>query len=249
MKTVSLSRDLIHTGNLILINGRYPYRETAANRSLVALEEGIRLERQVAAVYTKLMEALSAREQIVAVSGWRSREEQEQIYRESLLENGADFTTKYVALPGHSEHQTGLAVDLALQQEEIDFLCPHFPNTGICGDFREKAGYFGLIERYPQNKEDITGIAYEPWHFRYVGAPHGMIMQCTGDTLEEYHARLKQHPYGEKPMQYAFDGLKIEVGYLPAEDETTEFEIAADASYAVSGNNMDGFIVTLAVWV
>ena len=249
MKTVSLSSNMIYTGNLILVNRHYPYKKSSADISLVSVgsaDNNVFLDRQYATIYAKLIDDLCAWEQIKAISGWRSQQEQEQIYNESLVENGEDFTTKYVALPGHSEHQTGLAVDLALNQPDIDFLRPYFPYTGICGDFRNKTGHYGFIERYPKGKENITGISYEPWHFRYVGAPHSMIMNRMGDTLEEYHARLKQFPYGYKPLKYDFGGSVIEISYLAADKEITVFEIERDTVYIVSGNNMDGFIIT--VW-
>ena len=111
-------------------------------------------------------------------------------YLQSLLENGEEFTNKFVARPGHSEHQTGLAIDLGLKQPDIDFLRPNFPYEGICQTFRELAADYGFIERYPVGKEAITGIAHEPWHFRYVGVPHAKIMVDHNWTLEEYHLHL-----------------------------------------------------------
>jgi len=249
MKTVSLSSDDIYAGNLILVNQKYPYTETHADIRLTSVgtsDHYVLLERQYAAIYTKLMDELNAWGQIMAMSGWRSRREQEQIYNESLSENGADFTGKYVALPEHSEHQTGLAVDLALNKADIDVLRPYFPYEGICGAFRKKAGQYGFIERYPKGKESITGIAYEPWHFRYVGAPHAMIMNRTGETLEEYLVRLKQFDYGRRPLEYDLGASTIEISYLVADEETTAFEMEDDAIYMASGNNMDGFIIT--VW-
>lgn len=77
---------------------------------------------------------------IVPVSGYRSLNEQMDIYNDSLKDNGEDFTRKYVALPKHSEHQTGLAIDLGLNKEKIDFIRPDFPYDGICGTFRRFAG-------------------------------------------------------------------------------------------------------------
>lgn len=64
-----------------------------------------------------------------------------------LQENGTEFTAKFVAMPGHSEHQTGLAIDLGLRQPDIDFIRPAFPYEGICQKFRELAPAFGFIER------------------------------------------------------------------------------------------------------
>jgi D-alanyl-D-alanine dipeptidase/carboxypeptidase len=247
MKKVSLPLNSIHRGNLILVNSEYPYQESVVDKTPLftgTTDKVVFLERQYARIYTKLIDDLCAWEQITPVSGWRSQQEQEQIYNESLLENGVDFTAKYVASPGHSEHQTGLAVDLALNQPDIDFLRPYFPYTGICGVFREKALHFGFIERYPMGKEEITGIAHEPWHFRYVGAPHAMIMNSTGDTLEEYQIRLKQFSFGSKPLKYAFGQSAIEIFYLPAKEDSVTFEVENDAVFTVSGNNMDGFVLT-----
>lgn len=265
IKTVALSKDEIHTGNLILVNQLYPYKANISGKMLNQIEDDVLLERQFAVAYEQVIEAINAHESIVAVSGWRAEQEQEQIYNDSLAANGKEFTSKYVALPGHSEHQTGLAVDVAYKQTNIDFLRPHFPSDGICEDFRIKARYFGLIERYPKDKENITGIAYEPWHFRYVGAPHALIMQDTEDTLEEYHERLKNYRYGASPLKYDFGNSKIEISYLEANGGTVfeaqgkstgkvgdfgnetcaVLEIENDAIYTVSGNNIDGFIITM----
>jgi D-alanyl-D-alanine dipeptidase/carboxypeptidase len=179
------------------------------------------------------------------VSGWRSKQKQQEIYDQSLLENGAAFTEQFVARPDHSEHQTGLAIDLGLNKLEIDFIRPDFPYFGICQTFREKAVAYGFIERYPKGKEDVTGIAQEPWHFRYVGAPHAAIITELGLTLEEYHVFLKQYPYGKKCFPYRIGNQSITVSYLEATTGAdTKLEIDSDIPYSVSGNNADGFVLT-----
>jgi D-alanyl-D-alanine dipeptidase/carboxypeptidase len=247
MATVSLSRDMVHAGNLILINQENPYCGTFSDRELASVGTGLDsvfVKREVAAVYEELIHAIGSDEQITPVSGWRSQQEQEQIYCTSLTENGVDFTQKYVALPGHSEHQTGFALDLALTSSKIDFLRPYFPRKGICMNFRKMAGIFGFIERYPKGKEAITGIAHEPWHFRYVGAPHAMIMNRMGDTLEEYHARLRGQHSEDNPLEYDFGALIAEIFYLPAGEETTTFTTEVNTMCEISGDNRDGFIVT-----
>lgn len=171
--------------DLILVNRENPYRDTG-NTLVPVGESRVLLSSRCAEPLIQLMDEIGAWGHIELVSGWRSQKEQERIYSDSLSENGAEFTAKYVALPGHSEHQTGLAVDLALKQPDIDALRPYFPYTGICGAFRERAPLYGFIERYPQDKEVITGIAHEPWHFRYVGTPHAVEITRLGVTLEEY---------------------------------------------------------------
>ena len=173
--------------NLILVNRQHRiYGEPDDLVSVSSAYPGIKLRREAWQALRNLLRAAGCADRIVPVSGYRSQKEQEDIYESSLTENGMDFTKKYVALPGCSEHQTGLAIDLALKQAHIDFIRPDFPYDGICGVFRELAPAYGFVERYPAGKEGITGIAHEPWHFRYVGCPHAGIMTERNLTLEEY---------------------------------------------------------------
>ena len=113
-----------------------------------------------------------------------------------MAEHGETFTRQYVALPGCSEHQTGLAIDLGKAAGYIDFIRPAFPYDGVCGRFRRLAARYGFIERYQRGKEEVTGISAEPWHFRYVGAPHAQLMETNGLCLEEYRDFLRQHGPG-----------------------------------------------------
>lgn len=179
---------------LLLVNAAHPMPE-GAEPELAAVDERwsqVLLERQAARMLAACIRAVGGEGQIVPVSGWRSREEQQRIWDDTMEKEGEAFTRQYVALPGCSEHQTGLAIDLGLAAPHIDFIRPDFPDTGVCGAFKEQAGKYGFILRYPAGKEHITGIAHEPWHFRYVGAPHGAIMTQLGLTLEEYLELLEQ---------------------------------------------------------
>ena len=249
MKTITLPKEAVYNGSLILVNNQNPYREGPYDISLVPLDDKnptTLLERQSARLLDKLIDELGAREQIVPVSGWRSKTEQTKIYEDCLTVNGKEFTKKYVAVPGYSEHQTGLAIDLAENKPNIDFIRPDFSYEGICRKFREKAPVFGFVERYPKDREEITGIGWEPWHFRYVGFPHAAIMQQREMTLEEYHAFIKKHVFGINPFCYRADGRKIEISYLKADKKgLTSIEIEDGVFCTVSGNNMDGFVVTI----
>lgn len=170
---------------LVLVNARHACPEEVPD--LVAVGDSpVLLERETARALEALMAELDGWRSIVPVSGWRSFQEQEDIYQSSLAEYGRSFTQKYVALPGHSEHQTGLAIDLGLKGPELDFIRPAFPYEGICQTFRERAADFGFVERYPAGKETIIGIAHEPWHFRYVGQVHARELVRRGLVLEEY---------------------------------------------------------------
>lgn len=161
-----------------------------------------------------------------------------------MTDNGDAFTQQFVALPGHSEHQTGLAVDLGIRKEDIDFIRPDFPYTGMCKIFRQHSIRYGFIERYPKGKENITGIAHEPWHFRYVGYPHAAIMMEKDFCLEEYINFLKQFRYGDAPYFWRTENSDIAISYIAANGNDTQFQIAEDISYSISGNNVDGYIIT-----
>ena len=250
MKTLELSRNAIYSGSLILVNSKHPFRETERELSLVPVDEinsTVLMERQGARLLHRLVEELGVGNRIIAVSGWRSMSEQTQIYEDSIVDNGRAFTKKYVALPGCSEHHTGLAIDLAENKPDIDLLRPEFPYSGICRKFRESAPVFGFVERYPKGKEKITEIAWEPWHFRYVGYPHSAIIQQEGMTLEEYHLFLRAHVCEKNPFVYQAKGRRIEISYQIAKEKgLTKIKAEDRELCSVSGNNVDGFILT--VW-
>ncbi|RDY32374.1 M15 family metallopeptidase [Lachnotalea glycerini] len=244
---ITLLREAIHAGNLILVNQSYAYQENH-NRCLLTLVEdknNILMEHTAARALSLLMHDINGWPQITAVSGYRTLKEQQTIFQQSLQEQGAEFTEKFVALPGHSEHQTGLAIDLGIRQENINFICPEFPYTGICQTFRERAAHFGFIERYPMGKENITKIAHEPWHFRYVGIPHAAIIVQNKLTLEEYTSFLKQYPFGNSSYTYKNTNTKYYISYQKGIDqETAQLEMDINAKYLISGNNVDGFVIT-----
>ena len=112
-------------------------------------------------------------ESFILASGYRSREKQTE-----LFDGRTDGTA---ARPGHSEHETGLAFDVTVIESENGFdTTPQFEwLSQNCWDY-------GFILRYPKGKEDITGIPYEPWHYRYVGLPHSQAIRDQKLTLEEY---------------------------------------------------------------
>ena len=170
--------------HLLLVNATHPYQGTP--QELIDVGGGQLLEKECAQMFQALLSACHADHQILPVSGYRTHIEQAKLYADSVAENGLDFTKKFVAPAGTSEHETGLAIDVGENAAEIDFICPSFPPTGVCLSFLKQAPRFGFILRYPQGKEKITGISYEPWHFRYVGTPHAEIMSRFGMVLEEY---------------------------------------------------------------
>lgn len=114
-------------------------------------------------------------------SGFRSYDYQAQIYNSYVARepNGQAAADTYSARPGHSEHQTGLAIDV----NQID---DSFIGTPEAIWLENHCHEFGFILRYPQGKQDITGYQYESWHIRYVGTDLATQIHASGLTLEEY---------------------------------------------------------------
>lgn len=232
----------IHNGLLILVNAEHPIQHMERPVLAPAVPgSDILLDTRAAAMLSGVISRIGAAGEIVPVSGWRSEAEQREIWDGSMRDSGEEFTRKYVALPGCSEHQTGLAIDLALRADNNDFIRPEFPYDGVCGRFRALAADYGFVERYQGGKEGVTGIAAEPWHFRYVGRPHARIMCEMGLCLEEYVEYLRAYPYPERLLEVRGEVYEAEVGFAGARDALG----LPDAPYQVSGNNVDGYIYTL----
>lgn len=121
---------------------------------------------------------------LIGVSGYRSYDYQVGVFNNSIQENGETHAHKYVAEPGHSEHQTGLAIDVL--STEYDNLDDGFENTKTFKWLKENMSDYGFILRYPKDKEEITGYNYEPWHLRYVGTEAAREILNKNLTLEEY---------------------------------------------------------------
>ncbi len=108
----------------------------------------------------------------IVTSGYRSYQRQAEVYAQS--EPGK------AQQPGASEHQTGLAFDVTVETND------GFESTPQYGWLMQHAHEYGFIQRYPANKAEITGISYEPWHYRYVGVEAATRIHATGQTLEEF---------------------------------------------------------------
>ena len=107
---------------------------------------------------------------------------------------GAFTGSPFVAEPGTSEHQSGLALDVSCPSIHME-LSERFSATGEGRWLKKNAPLYGFILRYPKSKEEITGIPYEPWHIRYVTKPLASWLTITNLTLEEYHCFPSRCPH------------------------------------------------------
>ena len=119
---------------------------------------------------------------IIAVSTYRSYDYQYKLYNNYVKEKGIHYADMASARAGHSEHQTGLAVDIADLSLDYD----NFEHTKDFIWIKENAYKYGFILRYPKGKFHITGFKYEPWHYRYVGVNIATYIYKNNLTFEEY---------------------------------------------------------------
>ena len=116
------------------------------------------------------------------VSAYRTEDYQNNLYNKKVRTSGKVYADNYSARAGHSEHQTGLAID-------INSTSGTFEYTAEFRWLQQHAHEYGYIMRYPKGKEWITGYSYEPWHYRYVGVDVATKIHEEGITYEEYYAK------------------------------------------------------------
>lgn len=125
--------------------------------------------------------------QLMLSSAYRSASDQQAVYNEYLSMRGQQYVHDYIAVPGASEHQTGLAVDVSTVSASCltsgDNCSLDAPSIAW---LRTHAADYGFIERYPEGKQSITGIAGEHWHYRFVGIPLANALASSGMTLDEF---------------------------------------------------------------
>jgi len=177
--------------NLVLLNKLYylpsDYIPDHLREVKVDKNKYMELPEHVAvSVEQMFMDAKADDINIVLASAYRSYDYQENIFSRRVANYGFEEAEKVVAIPGESEHQTGLAIDIT--SEAMNFgLGQEFENDPVFEWMMENCYKYGFILRYPKGREDDTGYIYEPWHYRYIGDVEIAEMLMTQDLiLEEY---------------------------------------------------------------
>lgn len=187
VKDVNMDND-----NLVLINKFYKLASDYKNPDMVKMStkysnnNSSYLDKEAYEQF-KIMVDDAKKEDInfVNLSSYRSYSRQESIYNGYVKDKGVDWANKWSAKPGHSEHQTGLALDVCVKGE-YDF--DNFENTNEYKWLKINSYKYGFILRYPEGKEDITGYNFEAWHYRYVGIDVATFIYENDITFEEYYA-------------------------------------------------------------
>lgn len=151
----------------------------------------IQIEKRTYEAFMRLQKDLLENDGIAAglSNSYRTVEKQTEIYERYTRQFGPDYAAKYAAKPGHSEHHTGFAIDVGVTLEgkfhhtiEEILSVEHLYQV-----IQKKLPQYGFILRYPKGKEAVTGIGYEPWHFRYLGDREiAEEITARGICLEEY---------------------------------------------------------------
>lgn len=262
---VSMTEAGLGTGELVLVNNMIKFRGSVNEEELLVVRDNKNSSYMVSDRNVKLLpSAMSALNEmlgdffaatgnngVMARSGYRTVEYQQELYEDDLASSGANSST-LVAMPGYSEHHTGLVVDFTTYNSQTDSY-REFDGTGDFAWIMENCHRYGFINRYPEGKEKLTFIDNEPWHFRYVGIPHASIMKDYDFCLEEYIDFIKNYTIDSGfLLKDTDDGARYIVYYVPlSSGETTAVyhpkKHGSDEfyPYSISGNNVDGFIVTV----
>lgn len=147
---------------------------------------------------------------LCGVSAYRSYERQYEIFTNNVKTQGMEHTAKYSAIPGYSEHQTGLAIDISTKSVNYR-LDASFADTAEYQWVKENAHLYGFIIRYPDDKTSTTGYSFEPWHIRYVGKALAKYLYDNNMCLEEYYKFTPSEDYSQA---ISYDNLE-EYGINP----------------------------------
>lgn len=165
-----------YSQNLLLVNSTHTLSEDFVSNITYYRETDVLMNEAILYDYGRLSDYIRENmdNHLYVSSTYRSYEDQQRVYEEEGPE--------IAALPGESEHQTGLALDVYVMY----FAGSAFTQSPVGQYVNESCQDYGFIIRYPEGASDITGFEYEPWHIRYVGFPHAQIITNNEITLEEY---------------------------------------------------------------
>lgn len=185
---------------LMLVNFDHPLPEDFAVPELARVRSGHFVDSRIHAALQAMLDGARAEGlQPLVCSSYRTAEGQKRLFEREvrqwralgyIQEKAEAGAAQWVARPGTSEHQTGLAVDIVDLSYQL--LNRRQENTAVQKWLMAHCAEYGFILRYPAGKTQITGVGYEPWHYRYVGVEAAREMMESGLCLEEYLAQMDQ---------------------------------------------------------
>jgi len=168
----------------MLVNKNFSVSEDFEPKDLVEAGNGFYLNQEAYDAFLQMQEAARTDGLSIEInSAYRSVAEQKEIMNSQCRSYGESYCESHVAVPGFSEHHTGLALDIKSTNSAVFEYSKEF-NWVI-----EHAADYGFILRYPEDKEDITRYSYEAWHFRYLGKDLAQKVKDSGLSYEEYYVK------------------------------------------------------------
>lgn len=252
--TINKTAEAMTIGYQILVNNKYAYNTeqkqdimtmtSLNNRAFTVAYTDLDADRFTLQQFNSMNRTYYSKygEKLNVCSGYRSYQSQKRLFDNSVAKNGEEETLKWYTRPGHSEHHTGFAIDYNTNS----FGSSAFTGTGDEAWVKNNCDDYGFILRYTADKKPITGVAAEAWHFRQVGIPHAKYIMSNDLCLEEYIDEIKGYSY-DKPLSVktAKGEYTFYVWYVPlGKNDNTDISLSGYSKYTVSGNNVDGFIVT-----
>ncbi len=247
--TQSVEYAQINNGDLVLVNSLYSYKFQQGDTNIVtvfdnknsyyaASDNVISLDSEAITQLNALMEGYAVNvvnDHIRVIGGFRTIEAQNDKYN-----NG-----KSRFQGGYSDYHTGRSFDLGI-----------FPDTGSSGHYKPEGVYawlndnaanYGFVVRFPEGKDSVTGEEARAYTFRYVGVPHAVYMKQNNLCLEEYTEQIKAYTQAN-PLAVTSGTSVYQVYYVAANaNNVTEVPVPSNLPYTISGNNVDGFVVTVTI--
>ena len=177
--------------NLLIVNKYYKLPDNYEPSDLESISirysyAGNKLTKESNDAYVSMWNAAKSEGYTLIVnSSFRNHASQERVYKNLKATNGLAEADKIAARPGHSEHQTGLAIDVFEIKNQSTAT---FKDSEAYTWLKENAYLFGFIERYPEGQEYLTGYNFEAWHWRYIGVDAAKIIYEENITFDEYYA-------------------------------------------------------------
>ena len=186
---------------------------------------------------------------ILVSDAFRTFEEQQDIFDKALNTYGADKVLQYAMKPNNSDFRAGYSVYLKyMPADKNTYALSDKEAATALAAINASAAQYGFVVRYPKGSSAVTGVSDTamPYQYRYVGAAHATVMTACGLTLEEYIAGVKNYT-SDNRLKVTTANADYHVFYVPAvADNNTTILIPKNAdSYDISGNNIDGFIVSV----
>lgn len=235
-EVITMTQGQIHNGPLILVSSTCPYLGTTnltdfsanSNANIKPRDTSLKIANEMEKPLSDLFDAYCTDNGYVNL----------QIYstNETNMSGNSLYTTDLI------ERGTGYSFDIALITSTGD-LAPYISKKNEW--MFSNCWKYGFIVRYSDTKTGTTGVNFMPHHFRYVGLPHSLIMYENDMCLEEYLQMLTEYT-SSSPLTYSTDTSNYKIFYVKAESSgDTNITIPKDTIYTISGNNTDGFIVTI----